>query len=133
MIVLLDPEEDHDDILRANRSRERKYMFDVVSDARADQQDVYAATAKILIGSVLEGYNATVFAYGATGRANSGHPHDHAFVSFKERAKRTRCWARKTIRVSCSEHYTISLSKSRNSKANANIKCPCRTWRSTMN
>ncbi|CAF0893195.1 unnamed protein product [Adineta ricciae] len=67
MVVLLDPEEDHDDILRANRSRERKYMFDVVSDARAEQQEVYAATAKLLLSSVLEGYNATVFAYGATG------------------------------------------------------------------
>lgn len=67
MVVLLDPEEDHDDVLRANRSRERKYIFDVVSDARADQQEVYSATAKILLGSVLEGYNATVFAYGATG------------------------------------------------------------------
>lgn len=69
MVVLLDPEEDHDDILRANRSRERKYIFDVVSDARADQQAVYASTAKILLSSVLEGYNATVFAYGATGNA----------------------------------------------------------------
>ncbi|CAF3504051.1 unnamed protein product [Rotaria sp. Silwood1] len=67
MVVLLDPEEDHDDVLRANRSRERKYIFDVVSDARADQQEVYSATAKMLLGSVLEGYNATVFAYGATG------------------------------------------------------------------
>jgi hypothetical protein len=67
MVVLLDPGDDHDDVLRVNRSRERKYMFDVVSDARADQQEVYAATAKILLNSVLEGYNATVFAYGATG------------------------------------------------------------------
>ncbi|CAF4448238.1 unnamed protein product [Rotaria magnacalcarata] len=67
MVVLLDPEEDHDDVLRANRSRERKYVFDVVSDARADQQEVYSSTAKMLLGSVLEGYNATVFAYGATG------------------------------------------------------------------
>lgn len=69
MVVLLDPDEDHDDVLRANRSRERKYMFDVVSDARADQEDVYRATAKTLLGSVLEGYNATVFAYGATGKS----------------------------------------------------------------
>ena len=68
MVVLLDPDEDHDDVLRANRSRERKYMFDVVSDARADQEDVYSATAKTLLSSVLEGYNATVFAYGATGK-----------------------------------------------------------------
>jgi hypothetical protein len=43
-------------------------MFDVVSDAPAGQHDVYAATAKTLLSSVLEGYNATVFAYGATGK-----------------------------------------------------------------
>ncbi|UJR14088.1 hypothetical protein I4U23_001084 [Adineta vaga] len=67
MVVLLDPEEDHDNALRANRSRERKYVFDVVSDARADQQEVYASSSKLLLSSVLEGYNATVFAYGATG------------------------------------------------------------------
>jgi kinesin family protein 18/19 len=68
MVVLDDPEEDHEDVLRANRSRKRTYMFDVVSDDRAGQQEVYAATAKTLLGSVLEGYNATVFAYGATGK-----------------------------------------------------------------
>ena len=68
MVVLLDPEEDHDDVLRANRSRERKYVFDVVSGPRADQQEVYASSAKVLLSSVLEGYNATVFAYGATGK-----------------------------------------------------------------
>ena len=67
MVVLLDPEEDHDNALRVNRSRERKYVFDVVSDARADQQEVYASSSKLLLSSVLEGYNATVFAYGATG------------------------------------------------------------------
>jgi kinesin family protein 18/19 len=68
MIVLLDPEEAHDDVLRANRSRERKYIFDIVSDARAGQQDVYASTAETVLSSVLDGYNATVFAYGATGK-----------------------------------------------------------------
>jgi len=67
MVVLLDPEDDHDNALRANRSRERKYVFDVVSDSRADQHEVYSSTSKLLLSSVLEGYNATVFAYGATG------------------------------------------------------------------
>ncbi|CAF0971218.1 unnamed protein product [Adineta ricciae] len=67
VVVLLDPEEDHDNALRANRSRERKYVFDVVSDKDADQQEVYASSSKLLLSSVLEGYNATVFAYGATG------------------------------------------------------------------
>ena len=37
MIVLMDPSEDPDDILRANRSRERQFIFDMVFDAKATQ------------------------------------------------------------------------------------------------
>lgn len=37
MVVLLDPTEDPDDILRANRSRERRYMFDRAFDQTCDQ------------------------------------------------------------------------------------------------
>lgn len=67
MIVLMDPLEDSADILRANRSREKQFVFDMVLDARSTQQDVYEGTTKGLLGGVLDGYNATVFAYGATG------------------------------------------------------------------
>jgi len=37
MVVLLDPSEDPDDILRANRSRERRYVFDHAFDETAGQ------------------------------------------------------------------------------------------------
>ena len=37
MVVLMDPMEDPDDILRANRSREKTYMFDVAFDFSANQ------------------------------------------------------------------------------------------------
>ena len=37
MVVLMDPMEDPDDILRANRSREKTYMFDVTFDYLANQ------------------------------------------------------------------------------------------------
>ncbi|XP_051876871.1 kinesin-like protein KIF19 isoform X2 [Pristis pectinata] len=67
MIVLMDPTEDPDDILRANRSRERTFMFDMVFDDTSTQEDVYLATTKDLIKGVISGYNATVFAYGPTG------------------------------------------------------------------
>ncbi|XP_060696385.1 kinesin-like protein KIF19 [Hemiscyllium ocellatum] len=67
MVVLMDPTEDPDDILRANRSRERTFMFDVVFDHTSTQEDVYLATTKDLINGVISGYNATVFAYGPTG------------------------------------------------------------------
>ncbi|CAF0714801.1 unnamed protein product [Brachionus calyciflorus] len=67
MIVLMDPMEDPDDILRANRSREKQFVFDMVFDAKSSQQDVFEKTTKALLPGVLNGYNATVFAYGATG------------------------------------------------------------------
>ncbi|XP_019371431.1 PREDICTED: kinesin-like protein KIF19 isoform X1 [Gavialis gangeticus] len=67
VVVLMDPMEDPDDILRANRSREKSYVFDVAFDFTATQEVVYRATTKGLIEGVISGYNATVFAYGPTG------------------------------------------------------------------
>ncbi|XP_065110437.1 kinesin-like protein KIF19 [Paramisgurnus dabryanus] len=67
MVVLMDPYEDPDDILRSKRSREKTYMFDVAFNYTATQEDVYVATTKNLIDAVISGYNATVFAYGPTG------------------------------------------------------------------
>ncbi|XP_030634913.1 kinesin-like protein KIF19 [Chanos chanos] len=67
MVVLMDPCEDPDDVLRANRSREKTYMFDVAFDSTSTQEEVYLATTKNLIEGVIAGYNATVFAYGPTG------------------------------------------------------------------
>lgn len=43
------------------------YEFDGVFDESALQEEVYEATAAPLVRSVLEGFYATVFAYGATG------------------------------------------------------------------
>ncbi|XP_031417739.1 kinesin-like protein KIF19 isoform X2 [Clupea harengus] len=67
MVVLMDPCEDTENHLRANRSREKTYMFDVAFDQQAQQEEVYVATTKNLIEGVIAGYNATVFAYGPTG------------------------------------------------------------------
>ncbi|XP_049625895.1 kinesin-like protein KIF19 [Suncus etruscus] len=67
MVLLMDPMEDPDDILRAHRSREKSYLFDVTFDFTATQEMVYEATTKNLIEGIISGYNATVFAYGPTG------------------------------------------------------------------
>ncbi|KAF7331849.1 Kinesin-domain-containing protein [Mycena kentingensis (nom. inval.)] len=49
------------------RYKDKRFMFDRVFNHEAHQQDVYSATAQPLLQGVLDGYNATVFAYGATG------------------------------------------------------------------
>ncbi|XP_040438045.1 kinesin-like protein KIF19 isoform X3 [Falco naumanni] len=67
VVVLRDPMEDPDDILRASRSREKSYIFDVAFDSTATQETVYHATTRSLITVVVSGYNATVFTYGPTG------------------------------------------------------------------
>jgi len=54
-------------VFRAKRSREKRYAFDYVFDDKCEQRFVYERTTKPLINIVMSGYNATVFAYGATG------------------------------------------------------------------
>ncbi|XP_064323111.1 kinesin-like protein KIF19 [Phalacrocorax carbo] len=67
VVVLRDPMEDPNDVLRASRSREKSYIFDVAFDSTATQETVYRATTQGLIAGIISGYNATIFAYGPTG------------------------------------------------------------------
>ncbi|KAI5125048.1 hypothetical protein M0805_007472 [Coniferiporia weirii] len=75
-ILMFDPEEK--DRARAfaergfvppgtKRYKDKRFMFDRVFDADSRQTDIYEATARPLLDGLLDGYNATVFAYGATG------------------------------------------------------------------
>lgn len=52
---------------QGKRVKDMKFGFDRVFDENCSQQDVYECTTKPLLDSVLDGFNATVFAYGATG------------------------------------------------------------------
>ncbi|ODV91692.1 hypothetical protein CANCADRAFT_30040 [Tortispora caseinolytica NRRL Y-17796] len=82
----------HKALLPSNvkRSREYKFVFDRLFDETATQDDVYQNTTRPLLDSVLDGYNATVFAYGATGCGKthtiSGTPDDPGviFLTMKE-------------------------------------------------
>ncbi|CAD8179404.1 unnamed protein product [Paramecium pentaurelia] len=68
MIVLMDPEsEREDELLRKNRLKETNFAFDFVFDQWAPQQKIYENTTEFLLEGVLEGFNTTVFCYGATG------------------------------------------------------------------
>jgi kinesin family member 18/19 len=49
------------------RVKDQTFCFDRIFDENATQAEVYEATTQSLLDSVLDGYNATVFAYGATG------------------------------------------------------------------
>lgn len=48
----------------SKRYKDRRFMFDKVFNHEARQQDVYEGTAQPLLKGLLDGYNATVFAYG---------------------------------------------------------------------
>lgn len=50
-----------------SKIRDRRFVFDQLFDENATQQEVYTKTTKPLLDSIVDGYNATVFAYGATG------------------------------------------------------------------
>ncbi|KAI9784370.1 MAG: kinesin-like protein Klp5 [Peltula sp. TS41687] len=51
----------------SKRVKDQTFAFDRVFDENTSQADVYEATTRGLLDNVLDGYNATVFAYGATG------------------------------------------------------------------
>ncbi|KAK5662173.1 hypothetical protein OQA88_8078 [Cercophora sp. LCS_1] len=72
--LVFDPPEDNP-VQKFSRSvvsmgkkvKDQVFGFDRIFDENASQIDVYEGTTKGLLDSVLDGYNATVFAYGATG------------------------------------------------------------------
>lgn len=46
------------------RYKDRRFMFDKVFNHETQQRDVFEATSRPLLSNLLDGYNATVFAYG---------------------------------------------------------------------
>lgn len=73
-----------------SRIREHRFIFDGLFDMKATQQEVFENTTKPLLDSILDGFNATAFAYGATGCGKthtiSGTPNDPGiiFLTMKE-------------------------------------------------
>lgn len=77
-VLVFDPKDDSIDYLPGDRlknhrqfltrrARDLRFMFDRVFDNSASNRDVFEHTTKAIIDGVLEGYNCSVFAYGATG------------------------------------------------------------------
>ncbi|EUD67358.1 hypothetical protein C922_02064 [Plasmodium inui San Antonio 1] len=65
--VLIEKENEKECYLLSQKKKQATYVFDVVFDVNATQENVFLHTAKPLIPHVFKGVNGTVFAYGATG------------------------------------------------------------------
>ena len=74
-ILLFDPADTDNSPLQSGRGflppgtkryKDKRFMFDRVFNASANQVDVHEVTSKPLLDGLLEGYNATVFAYGVS-------------------------------------------------------------------
>ena len=65
----MDPEEvqGKEKVLGKDRTKEKQYAFDFAFDRDTSQEQIFNKTTRFLVDGILEGYNATVFAYGATG------------------------------------------------------------------
>ncbi|XP_057481190.1 kinesin-like protein KIN-8B isoform X2 [Actinidia eriantha] len=67
-ILVLDPDLSKDYLDRIqNRTKERKYSFDYALGPDSTNSDVYKRSISSIIAGVVQGLNATVFAYGSTG------------------------------------------------------------------
>jgi kinesin family protein 18/19 len=71
-IEIRDPGHHANNQMRQARLKTRAYAFDHAFAPGVPTHEVYARTTRFLVPGVMEGYNATVFAYGATG---SGKTH----------------------------------------------------------
>ena len=52
---------------KTNQIKEQQFFFDYVFATNSTQQEIYEKTTKPLLQGIIDGFNATVFAYGATG------------------------------------------------------------------
>ena len=53
--------------IKVTKVKEAEFKFDFAFDENSDQAEVYQCTTANLVKQVINGFNATVFAYGATG------------------------------------------------------------------
>ncbi|KAF0303182.1 Kinesin-like protein KIF19 [Amphibalanus amphitrite] len=75
MVTLQENDGDKNDVLRQKRRHEKHFVYDLAFGEDSSQEgltpvfqkQLYEKTTKPLIGDVLQGFNATVFAYGPTG------------------------------------------------------------------
>jgi kinesin family protein 18/19 len=120
VVVLLDPADLLNDKnpLGRNRTKEKHYAFDYAFDKETGQGEIFTKTTKHLCDGVINGYNATVFAYGSTGAGKTytmlgteEHP-GNMFLTLKEIFVQIQKYTRDrnyNIRVSFLEIYNEQI------------------------
>lgn len=114
----------------AKRYKDQRYTFDRVFDEHARQIDVFENTTKPLLDGLLDGFNATVFAYGVsldfalppctyivTNRTDS-----ISIIRPQDAGKRTRSAAQKKTRVLSTLPWRIFLQRSKRRKMKCSLK-----------
>lgn len=66
-VTLLDTESIMNPIAGKTMPKHQHFFFDYAFDEDVSQEEIYMKTTKFLLQGVIDGYNATVLAYGATG------------------------------------------------------------------
>ncbi|XP_076039789.1 kinesin-like protein KIF18A [Oratosquilla oratoria] len=89
-MLIFDPKEDEDDFffqgmkqkcrdMSKRQPKEQKFWFEKVFNEDSTNHDVFEDTTKKIVNTLLDGYNCSVFAYGATGAGKTftmlGKPH----------------------------------------------------------
>lgn len=114
LVLLMDPGSASNDYLRLDKSKEKRYAFDQAFGTEVATQEIFQTTTKPLISAVMQAYNATVFAYGATGAGKThsmiGTPQDPGVMlltvgSLLEQAKNSN----KVVKCSFIEVYNETL------------------------
>ncbi|KAJ2533159.1 tubulin-dependent ATPase kip3 [Coemansia sp. RSA 1937] len=113
-VLVFDPPDESDPGRRATvgasnkRHKDIRFVFDRVYGEESSQRDLYEGTTRGLLDSVMTGYNATVFAYGATGCGKtytiSGCPEDPGviFLTMQELFERVANEDDKTVEITLS-------------------------------
>lgn len=100
------------------RAKDIRYAFDRVFDATCGQRQVFEGTTRPLLDGILSGFNASVFAYGATGCGKthtiSGTPEDPGviFLTMQDlyrRIEEMREEAEINVRLSYLEIYNETI------------------------
>eukprot|EP00878_Enallax_costatus_P036858 GHUV01041431.1.p1 GENE.GHUV01041431.1~~GHUV01041431.1.p1 ORF type:complete len:631 (+),score=211.73 GHUV01041431.1:428-2320(+) len=111
IVVILDPDEVKDYLDQVqNRTKEKKYTFDVAYDTKARNNDVYAGSIQELAAGVSRGLNGTVFAYGATGSGKThtmvGTPADPGLMVLSL----SQIFREKAAHADSGEEFTVTCS-----------------------